>query len=204
MRLFFFSAILTWKYEVNLVHIPPWQRLANERENYIFGSSRVAWKLLNVVNINKESDDFVIVIALLPHIIFIRLVSEWAKCYLKVLRLLSTLFSWKLNFPLSWSWSYSTEIFDNGSPCTDLSHEQTFECVAMPRIWNLFLLHSDLKLLSSFILFSLPHLTLRLSPGLMNHLLVILLLFSRCVHFAVCNAFERIKRIQGSCYIGTR
>ena len=126
MRLFFFSAILTWKYEVNLVHIPPWQRLANERENYIFGSSRVAWKLLNVVNINKESDDFVIVIALLPHIIFIRLISEWAKCYLKVLRLLSTLFSWKLNFPLSWSWSYSTEIFDNGSPCTDLSHEQNF------------------------------------------------------------------------------
>ena len=59
---------------------------------------------------------------------------------------------------------------------------RTFECIAMAHTKILiFPIALRLKLLASFILFSLPRLTLRLTPGLISHLLVTLLLISRCV-----------------------
>ena len=124
----------------------------------------------------------------LPHISFQNSLNSeeniLAKWYPKVLRHNSAR---KMDFPLSYSWSYSTVIFDNGSPCTDLFHQPFFRMRRYGAYLKWFPMHSDWKLLASFILFSLPRLTLCLTPGLMNPLSVTLLLFSRCVYFDACN-----------------
>ena len=104
-----------------------------------------------------------------------------AKCYLELLSHLSTLLSWKLHFPLSWSWSYSTGIFDNGSPCIDLLHQPYFRMLCNA---------ADLKFISFALRFKTPHYVHPVLPStpcsapypwaheLMNHLLVTLLIFS--------------------------